>query len=77
MEVWGNAYTANIKLLFILQKRAGQFLLNVNSVEHTSGLFIKERLMTLKDLVELETMLGMFRTESRVSRENIRKIVSL
>ena len=71
VEVWGNTYTTNIKPLVILQKRAIRVIHKVEAREHTNGLFIKSRLMTCIDIVELQTLLVMFKAKSRTLPENI------
>ena len=59
--IWGNTYPTNIKLLFILQKRAIRLITFSKFDEHTSPLFKITGILTFFDLVTLHISLFMFK----------------
>ena len=71
LEVWGNTYKSNTKLLYLLQRRALRIIYNANYGEHTNVLFINSGLLKFYELVELQTLLVMFKAKTRALPANI------
>lgn len=74
VEIWGNTYITNIKPLYILQKRAVRIINKVEAREHKNKLYIKSGLDKLKDIVELQTLLVMFKVKGRTMPDNIQNL---
>lgn len=72
--VWGNTYISNIRPLFLLQKRAVRIIHKVEFREYTNGLFVKARLLKLKEIIEQQTLLIVFKAKKRVLPENVQKL---
>ncbi len=73
-EVWGNQYMSNIKPLFVLQKRAVGNIHNLDYREFINGLFIKSGFLKFKDLVQLQTLLVMYKAKSTILPELLQKL---
>lgn len=67
LEVWGNSYSSNLMPLIVLQKRAIRTINRAASKEHTNELFLKSRLLKLKDLVNLQTLIIMYKAKQYVT----------
>uniref|UniRef100_A0A3B3IP09 Reverse transcriptase domain-containing protein n=1 Tax=Oryzias latipes TaxID=8090 RepID=A0A3B3IP09_ORYLA len=74
IEVWGNTYETNIMPLILLQKRAIRIIHKANFRDHTNDLFIKSGLLKLKNLIELQTLLVMFKARNRDLPEDLQKL---
>ena len=58
--IWGNTYWSNIKLLYIMQKKAIRIINFLTHQEHTSSYFKKYNFLKLADIVKLYTALFMY-----------------
>lgn len=73
LKFLGNTCITNIVPLFILQKRSVRIIHKVDAREHTNELFIKWGLLKLKNIVDLQTLLVMFKAKNRALPENLQK----
>ena len=61
-EVWGNNYKTRIQSLFILQKRVIRIIcLNTNYKCHTKPLFYQLRSLNVFDIVDLNSLVFMYK----------------
>ena len=71
VEIWGHAYTTNIKPIFILQKKAIRIANHSPYNELTNSIFCKFKAIKLSDLVSLNTAVFMFKVNMKILPENI------
>jgi len=60
--------------LFILQKRAIHIIFKAGYRDHTNPLFIRSGLLKFKDIVELQTLLVMFKARSKALPHDLQKL---
>lgn len=65
LEVWGNSYKSNMTPLIMLQKKAVRIIHKEDFRAHTNRLFRLSGLLKILDLVELRTLLVVFRAKNR------------
>ena len=65
LEVWGNSYKSNMTPLIMLQKRALRIMYKEDYRAHTNRLFMLSGCLKIMDLVELRTLLTVFRAKNR------------
>ena len=63
LEMWGNAYKVNLNPIITLQKKALRIVHKAQYLEHTAELFSKSRILTLTELVKLQTLQVMFKAK--------------
>ena len=76
-EVWGNTYNTNLRPLIILQKRAIRIIEKVNRRSHTSTLFYSLKIMKLEDMIELKTLVVMYKAKNNCLPVNIQNIFEI
>ena len=74
LEVWGNTYKSNIIPMIMLQKRALRIIYKEDFRAHTTRLFMLSGLLTFLDLVELRTLLVVFRAKYRELPKQLQKL---
>ena len=65
-QVWGNTYKSHILKLFTLQKKAVRIISKSHGLSPSSPLFKKLRLLSIYDLVTLNTLIFMFNVHAKV-----------
>ena len=60
-EIWGNTYVSRLHELIILQKRVIRVIGKVPYLDHTSIIFKKFRLLKLRDIIDLNTCIMMYK----------------
>ena len=60
-EIWGNNYKTNLQCIVSLQKRVMRTVYGVSRLEHTNYLFYDSHSLKFPDIVELKTVLFMFK----------------
>jgi len=74
VEIWGNTYHSNTMPLYILQKRAIRIIFKAGYRDRTNPLFIRSGLLKFKDIVELQTLLVMFKARSKALPYDLQKL---
>lgn len=77
VEVWGNIYQSNTRSLYLLQKRAIRIIHKTDNREHTNILFFNSKLLKFNELVELQTLVVMFKAKNKVLPTNLQKMFTL
>jgi len=77
VEVWGNTYQSNTKSLYLLQKRIIRIIFKTGYREHTNILFFHSKLLKFKELVELQTLIVMFKAKNKVLPANLQNLFIL
>lgn len=70
-EVWGTAYSSVTERLYLLQKKAIRIISHKGKREHTNPLFIKLKIMKLKDLIDFKIIPTMWRIKNKLLPEHI------
>ena len=74
VEIWGNTYKSNTKPLYILQKRAIRIIHKADYREHTNMLFVSSGLLKWQELVQLQTLVVMFKAKSKTLPAKLQKM---
>ena len=76
-EVWGNTYKETTEPVFLLQKRAIRIIHKARYRDNTHELFTKSKLLKFKDLVELQTLLVMYKASTKSLPNNLQNMFSI
>ena len=60
-EIWGNNYKRKLKCIVSLQKRVMRTVYGVGRLEHTNYLFYDSHSLKFPDIIELKTVLLLFK----------------
>ena len=71
-EIWGNMYPTNTNCIFLLQKRVIRVMHDARRLDHTNSLFKQLHLLKFADIIELKTLLFMYKAYCRSIPSNIR-----
>ena len=79
MLKYGEIYTykTTLKPLIKMQKRAVRIIMKVNRYYHTNSLFYELRLLKLDDLINLETIMIMYKAKNVLLPKNIQRLFQI
>ena len=60
-EVWGNTYPSNILPVLLKQKKAVRIIARAEYLDHTQKLFYNMKLLTVNQIIELQSLTFMYR----------------
>lgn len=73
-EIWGNAYKTTLMPLILLQKRVIRIINKAGYRDHTNPLFIRSRLLKLKDIIDLQTLLIMLKARHKILPQDLQDL---
>ena len=74
VEVWGNTYPTNISGIFLLQKSVIYVMYGAKRLDHTNSLFQQLHILKFLDIIELKTLLFMYKAYYRCLPSNIQRL---
>ena len=77
VEVWGNTCKETTKPVNLLQKRAIRIIHKAGYIDNTNALFINSGLLKFYDLVELQTLLVMFKANGKTLPTKLQKMFNM
>ena len=74
VELWGNTYKTNVNPIFILQKRVIRIIKRAEFREPTNALFIELHALKFWDLVNLQTLLILYKAQNKLLPNCLQKL---
>ena len=73
-EIWGNTFDSHINKLILLQKRIIRVIDKADYRDHTNPLFVKYNCLKFKDIVNLKTLVVVFKAKHNLLPFNVQKL---
>jgi hypothetical protein len=70
-EVWGNTCQSRLTRLIMIQKKAIRNVGNIEYLGHTEPIFVKFRTLKLLDIIELKTVIILYKAYNNILPSNI------
>ena len=70
-EIWGNTYKTKLNCLYLLQKRTMRIIDGVHFRDHTNDIFAKYSCLKLFDIIDLKTLMIVYKAKHRLLPENL------